>query len=166
MSKTASISFRGRNLWAFDVSLSVLFAELINVIGDRSPGQRREWLADLLPDLRVHAVVGADFHLDLDLGLTDRQRSHLLTLMAEASQRLRERRTISAAQAAAWEVRDGRPVIWRSAPAVDTSPIADLGDAIIELARGTLPDPPRGTWWLFGLPGGPSTIAMTDEHTD
>ncbi len=116
MSKTASVSFRERNLWAYDVSLSILLAELINVITDLDPGQYLRWLADLLPDLRRHAVVGADFHLDLDLGLTDPQRDHLLTLIAAAAERLRQRETITAAQAADWEVLDGHTVIWRSAP--------------------------------------------------
>jgi hypothetical protein len=37
MSKTASVSFRERNLWAYDVSLSILLAELINVITDPDP---------------------------------------------------------------------------------------------------------------------------------
>jgi hypothetical protein len=163
MSKTASVSFRERNLWAYDVSLSILLAELINVITDLDPGQYQGWLADLLPDLRRHAVVGADFHLDLDLGLTDPQRDHLLTLIAAATERLRQRETITAAEAADWEVLDGHTVIWRSAPAVGTSPIAELGEAITALVRGTLPDPPRGTWWLFGMTGGPGTIAIDVE---
>jgi hypothetical protein len=111
MSKTASVSFRERNLWAYDVSLSILLAELIDVITGLGPGQCPPWLADLLPDLRRHAVVGADFHLDLDLGLTDQQRDHLLALLAQASQRLRERETVTAAEAAEWEVLDGHTVI-------------------------------------------------------
>jgi hypothetical protein len=68
-----------------------------------SPNQSpASWLADLLPDLRRHAVVGADFHLDLDLdlGLTDPQRDHLLTLIVEATRRLRGRETITDAEAA------------------------------------------------------------------
>jgi hypothetical protein len=44
MSKTASVSFRERNLWAYDVSLSILLAELINVITDLDPGQCPRWL--------------------------------------------------------------------------------------------------------------------------
>jgi hypothetical protein len=165
MSRTASVSFRERNLWAYDVSLSILLAELIDVIRDLDRGRCPRWLADLLPDLRCHAVVGADLHLDLDLGLTDPQRDYLLTLVAEASRRLRERETITAAEAADWEVLDGHTVIWRSAPAVATSPIAELGEAVTELVRGTLPHPPRGTWWLFGMTGGPDTIVMDSERS-
>jgi hypothetical protein len=164
MSKTASVSFRQRNLWAYDVSLSILLAELIEVITCLDPGERPQWLTGLLPDFRRHAVVGADLHLDLDLGLTDQQRDHLLELIAQAGQRLRERKMISAAEAAEWEVLDGHAVIWRSAAAVDTSAIADLGGAVIALVQGTLPDPPQGAWWLFGMPGGLQTLAMDVDH--
>jgi hypothetical protein len=93
-----------------------------------------------VPDLRVHAIVGADFHLDLDLGLTDQQRQQLLELIAEVCRRLSERETVTAAEAASWEVLDGQTVTRRSAAALATSAIAELGEAMIELVRGTLPD--------------------------
>jgi hypothetical protein len=163
MSRTASVSFRQRGLWAYDVSLSVLLAELINIISELGLAKRSRWLSELLPELRRHAVLGANAHLDLDLGLSDPEREHLLVLIAKASQRLRERETITAAEAAAWEVLDGRTVIWRSAPAVAANDIADLGDAIIGLVRGTLSTAPDGTWWLFGLPGDPRTIKMDSK---
>jgi hypothetical protein len=41
MSQTVSVSFRRRNLWAYDVSLSILFAELIDAITGLEPGKRR-----------------------------------------------------------------------------------------------------------------------------
>ena len=63
-------------------------------------------------------------------------------------------------------VLDGHTVIWRPARAVATTPIAELGDAIIGLIRGSLPAPPDGTWWLFGLPGEPRTIKMDRKSTD
>jgi hypothetical protein len=166
MSRTASVSFQERNLWAYDVSLSILLAELINVISDLDLAKRPSWLSELLPDLRRHAILGANAHLDLDLGLSEPEREQLLVLIAEASRRLRERETITAAEAAAWEVLDGHTVIWRSVPTVATCDIADLGDAIIGLVRGTLPTPPDGTWWLYGLPGGPRTIKMDSKPAD
>jgi hypothetical protein len=166
MSRTASVSFQGRNLWAYDVSLSILLAELINVISDLDLAKRPRWLSELLPNLRRHAILGANAHLDLDLGLSEPEREQLLVLIVEASRRLRERETITAVEAAAWEVLDGHTVIWRSASAVATYDIADLGDAIIGLVRGTLSTPPDGTWWLFGLPGDPRTIKMDSKPAD
>ena len=64
------MSFRERNLWAYDVSLSILLAELINAISDLGPAERPRWLSELLPELRSHAILGANAHLDLDLGLS------------------------------------------------------------------------------------------------
>ncbi len=37
MSKTTPVEFRGRSFWAFDVSLSILLAELIESVRD-APG--------------------------------------------------------------------------------------------------------------------------------
>jgi hypothetical protein len=39
-----------------------------------------------------------------------------------------------------------------------------LGEALTVLIQGTLPDPPLGTWWLLGMPGGLRTIAMDVDH--
>jgi hypothetical protein len=162
MSKTTPVQFRGRSLWAFDVSLSILLAELIDIAEALSPQQRPPWLPGALPTLRVHAVVGADLQFNPDLDLEDGQLDELISLIAQATRRLRQQRTVTAAEAAEWRVLDNRPVLWRSADAVDTAPIAELGEAIIQLLQGTLPPSPPGTWWYFGLSGGPRTVAMRD----
>jgi hypothetical protein len=162
MSKTTPVTFRGRGFWAFDVSLSILLAELIDLAEGLGPDQRPPWLAGALPTLRVHAIVGADFQFSPDLGLEDGQLDGLVALFAEASRRLRLRRTVTAAEAAQWRVLDDQTVLWRPAAAVETAPIAELGEAIIRLLRGTLPPAPPGTWWCFGLSGGPQTVAMRD----
>jgi hypothetical protein len=159
MSKTTLVQFRGRSLWAFDVSLSILLAELIDTAEALGPQQRPPWLAGAVPKLRVHAAVG-DLLFGPDLGLEDGQLDELIALMAQATRRLRQRRSVTAAEAAQWRVLDDHPVLWRSAAAVDTAPIAELGEAIIQLLQGTLPPPPPGTWWYFGLSEGPRTIAM------
>ncbi|SRR6266496_2291937 len=161
MSKTTPVEFRGRGFWAFDVSLSILLAELIDIAEALEPEQRPPWLADVLPQLRIHAVVG-DFLFDLDFDLEDEPLDEFIALIAEASRRLRQRRTVTAAEAAEWRVLDDETVLWRSADAVDTAPIAELGEAIIQLLQGTLPPPPAGTWWSFGFSGGPGTVAMRD----
>src|SRR6266540_4111889 len=119
MSKTTPVEFRGRGFWAFDVSLSILLAELIDIAEALEPEQRPPWLADVLPQLRIHAVVG-DFLFDLDFDLEDEPLDEFI------------------------------------------APIAELGEAIIQLLQGTLPPPPAGTWWSFGFSGGPGTVAMRD----
>ena len=56
------------------MSLSILLAELINVISGLDLAERPRWLSELLPDLRRHAVLGANAHLDLDLCLSEPNR--------------------------------------------------------------------------------------------
>lgn len=160
MSKTVPVGFRNRQLWAFDVSLSILLAETVRLgqaVAASSPGS---WLTPVLDTLRRHAILGANEYFDLDLTITDDQREQVLQIIADVARQLRHRGTITRGEAARWVVLDGHPVIWRNAEAVDTGPIADLGDALIDLVHGTLPDPPPGTWWYFGFPDGPHTIAM------
>jgi hypothetical protein len=163
MSKTTPVQFRGRSFWAFDVSLSILLAELIDIAEALGPERRPPWLAGALPTLRLHAAVG-DLLFSPDLGLQDGQLDELIALIAEATRRLRQRRTVTvtAAEAAEWIVLDDQTVLWRPADAVDTEPIAELGEAVMQLLQGTLPSPPLGTWWYFGLSGGPQTVAMRD----
>jgi hypothetical protein len=161
MSKTTPVEFRGRSFWAFDVSLSILLAELIDIAEALSPEQRPPWLADALPTLRVHAAVG-DLLFSPDLGLEDGQLDELVALIAQATRRLRQRRTVTAAEATEWRVLDNHTVLWRSAAAVDTAPIVELGEAVMQLLQGSLPPPPPGMWWYFGLSGGPRTVAMRD----
>jgi len=105
MSRTTSVEFRGQDFWAYDVSLSILLAELIGVAEGLGPEQCPEWLAEVLPQLRVHAVV-SDFLFDLDFGLADAQLDEFVALLEEACRRLRQRRTVTAAEAAEWQVLD------------------------------------------------------------
>ncbi len=166
MSKTVPVGFAGRELWAYDVSLSILLAEVVQV-GAEEPteGGRLSWLPDVLETLRRHAVLGANAYLDLELGLDSVQRAVLLDYFVAAGRRLRRRDTITAAEARKWHVVDDRSVLWRGEAAVKTAPIADLADALKQLAEGKLPPTPAGKWWYFGLPDGPHTIAMRPEGT-
>ncbi len=77
MSSTASVSFGDRNIWAYDVALSILLAEvayLMDALADSLPKDpahnhqqpRPPWLRGVANELRVHATVGADLHLALD----------------------------------------------------------------------------------------------------
>jgi hypothetical protein len=160
VSKTVPVGFRTTRFWAYDVSLSILLAETVGVAQETEQGRLAPWLAGVLDRLRVQAVVGSSFALDLDLEVDDAQREQILGYVLEACRRLRRRGTVTATEAYRWNVMPDEPVIWRGADAVDTAPIADLGEAIIALIRGTLPAPPPGTWWFFGVDDGPRTIGM------
>ncbi len=174
------MSFGGRNIWAYDVALSILLAEvayLMDALADSLPQdpapdhqQRRPpWLRSVAAELRVHATVGADLHLALDCLSTSpapisayrQQFLELLTdVLNEAATRLRRLKTITAAEAATWQLSPGQTVIWRGAAELSTQPIAELAGAMTALIGGTLPRPPEHTWWLYGHLGGIQTVQM------
>jgi len=63
-----------------------------------------------------------------------------------------------------WDILDGGSVSPRGADAVSTQRVIELGQAIIDLVRGTLPKAPSGTVWFLGATRGWETIAMSEEY--
>jgi hypothetical protein len=158
VSATVGVSFRGRSFWARDVSLSIFAYEILSLRPDTTD---KEWLSDVLRELSVVGRLGADFGLNLDLldpPLNDEQAGILICIVRHAVRRLELRRTITDAEAATMVFEPDRSVgfepdcrvIWRSEDEVSTAPIVELGNALIKLLDGTLPQPPKGTWWAFG----------------
>ncbi|WP_160160925.1 hypothetical protein [Actinomadura sp. K4S16] len=47
---------------------------------------------------------------------------------------------------------------------VDTAPVVELGQGVLQLLRETLQPAPEGTWWFYGVQGGRQTIPM--RHTE
>jgi hypothetical protein len=159
VSKTATADYRGSWFWVFDVCASILFAEMAAVARETPAPERTRWLADLEHELRVHAIVGADFALPLDQWC-DGHEEQFLGLVAEAAGRLARRGTFTAQQAAERIVFEGKPIIWRGQEAVDIGSIVTFADALAAIIRGTYPQAPPGHRWYFGVPGGVRTIQM------
>jgi hypothetical protein len=114
--------------------------------------ERTPWLARLERQLRVDAVVGADFAVVLD-DWCDGHEDEYIALTAQAAQRLAGRGGITAQQAARWIVLDSDPVIWRGQDSVDAGSIVTFASAMIDIIRGVYPQPPEGQHWYFGHPG-------------
>ena len=89
MSKTTPAEYHGFCFWVFDVCQSILFAEMAAVAGEAPAAERSAWLADLERQLRVHAIVGADFAIPLDQWC-DGHEEQFLALVSEAGRRLDE----------------------------------------------------------------------------
>jgi hypothetical protein len=157
MSATVPVGCRGRNVWARDVSLAILVHEILAAASDT---QDVPWLAGVLDDFRMAAILGADGYLDLDRGLDEEHRERVVGLVEDAMRRLQRYGEISAAEAAAMELAPGQPVRWRGQDKISTTPIVELGDAVVALLRGTLPPAPAQTWWAVGWDGGWQTIRM------
>ena len=162
MSRTTPVGLHGREMWAYDESLALVLAEVIRDVEGRSAEHRPTWWPGVAPDLRFHAAVN-DHYVDLDLGLDAGAREELARLFTAAADRLLDRRVFTAEEAAGWKVLDDLPVIFRGRDEVETAPIAELGHALADLIRGTLPSPPPRTWWYYGAPGGRRTIGMADS---
>jgi hypothetical protein len=159
MTSLKAVRFRDRDMWVYDASFSVLFAEVIRAVEDMPPAQRPAWWPDIVQGMRVDAVI-TDFALDLDLGLGDTQREEFAQLIDDASSALLRRRTLTAEEAAEWKVLDDTSVIFRGTEPVDLAPAAAARAALTALIRGTLPPAPPGTWWFYGPPNGRITIPM------
>ncbi|WP_433293314.1 hypothetical protein ACQP2F_30315 [Actinoplanes sp. CA-030573] len=154
MSKTVSVSYGDDWFWAYDVSLGILLLEAIEAA--RSEDQP-EGAADVLGMLNAHAQVGSAWELALDdERWTGPQRAFVHRIIAEAGRRLRDRGTMTRAEADARYVRAGEPFALRFEEHVDGAVLGDLADAMRALVDGTLPVPPENHW-LYGVEGGPLT---------
>lgn len=166
MSRTRSVGCYGghvpdhpdpeREIWAYDAALSLLLAQVIRTVERLPPERRPAWWAGRVEDLRVQATV-SDLYLDLTDDLDADHHGELARLLEEAAERLRQRGAVTPGDVAGWPV----AVTFRGDEPEDTEPVAELGHAMADLVRGTLPEPPAGTLWFFGAPGGRSTIVMT-----
>jgi hypothetical protein len=150
VSATTPAEYHGFEFWVFDVCESILFAEMAAVASEASAADRSAWLAGLEHELRVHAIVGADFAIPLDQWC-DGHEEQFLAVVTEAG-RLAERGTITAEQAAAWVVLDGKPIIWRGQDVVDIAAIVTFAEALGAIIGGTYPQAPPGEQWFFGHP--------------
>lgn len=159
MSKTSTVGLRGQEFWVFDVSLSLALAETVRLVELMPETERPSWWSSVDEQLRVHATIN-DLFFDLDLGLTDPHRAELADLFDQAATRLTAREVFTREQAAAWKVLDDYPVMFRGSEPFETAPAAELASALASLIRGTLPPAPPRTWWLYGWPGGRTTLDM------
>lgn len=159
MSRTVAVILDDdRWIWAYDVSLAILAVDVIDVAKTTTPSGE-PWLDDLLEEFRMSIILQGTLGLLIPPDLTDKQRERLLALIAEASRRLRSRRSVTAAEAAERYAVNDHPVFLRGASSIDTTTVAELADAIANLVRGDLPQPPSGTQaWLYGLDGGPQAL--------
>jgi hypothetical protein len=158
MSKTLFVSFRNGGFWAFDVVSAVFLKHLIDATTRYLERHDEPWLADAVAQWRFNAVCG-----DCGLFLND---SWSVELAREACEALSNRDTIPAEDIQSWQMIDGDNgrCFARGLPAVSTASAIRLGEAIIKLVNGTLPDPPPGTWWFFATEDSPETIRKRGEE--
>ena len=157
MSKTVSVGFGDRFIWAYDVSFGILILEAIDVAERMS---QPEGAGEVLETLRAHAQVGASWAFALD---DDRwsppQQDFVHRMVAEAGRRLRERGIMTRVEAEAEYVTGNEPFALRFEEYVDGAVIAELAEAMHRLIHDDLPPvPDDDRHWFYGVEGGPRTI--------
>ncbi|WP_412735727.1 hypothetical protein [Krasilnikovia sp. MM14-A1259] len=150
-----------REIWAYDAALSLLLAQVIRSVEAAPPDSRPGWWADRAEELRLQATIG-DISFELAGGSGADEREEFAELLEKAADRLSDRGIFTAEEADGWRVIDDETVIFRGDSATDTKPVAELGRALAGLLRGPLPAPPTGTMWLYGCPGGRTTLGVAN----
>ena len=158
MSQTQPVTCGSCGFWAYDVALGIFLKYLIDAA--QANGRATEpWLSQALASWQVSAVI-SDVGLELDERWSEEQRNEFIALAEQVCAALTLRESISADEIRNWRFSDDLRIEIRGAREVFTAPIVELGQAVIELLRGALPKPPKGSAWLFGTPSGRTTIQM------
>jgi hypothetical protein len=152
VSKTKYVEYGSHGFWAYDVGLGVFLKHLIDA-GEASDQAGTAWLSAAVSSWRATAGI-PDIGLTLDAGWSTEQRQAFVALVADACARLAKRASIPAAEIVAWPILDDLHIFPRGASEVETTPVIELGRAIIELVLGELPEPPAGKIWIYGTETG------------
>lgn len=155
MSKTKFVGYADRGFWAYDVAHNAFLKHLIDA-AQASDQATTPWLSAAISSWRLACV--PDYGLTLDAGWSATQQQAFIALAEIACARLAERVSIPAEEIVAWPVLDDLRLYTRGETEVLTAPVAELGQAIIALVSGELPEAPDGKIWLFGLPTGRETL--------
>lgn len=158
MSSTQFVEYQKHGFWAYDVALGVFLKHVIDAASSHDQGGSK-WLADATAWWRVVACVG-DYGLRIDSEWSADQLAVFAELAHRACAQIAGAEVIHAADVASWKVLNNQTIFLRGATELRTTPIVELGRAVIALVHGTLPEPPPGTCWYFGAPDGRSTIRM------
>jgi len=159
MCQTLFVHYRDGGFWAFDVVSAVFLKHLIDAATSHLEHHDEPWLADAIAHWRFNAVCG-DLGLFLDNSWSVEQLATFTALARKACDLLSERDTIPAIEIQSWQMidRDDGRCFARGLYAVTTASAIRLGEAIIKLINGTLPEPPPGTWWFFATEDCEATI--------
>jgi len=162
MSKSKFVAYGDRGFWAYDVALGVFLKHLIDTAEPLVGSQDNDWLKDAISEWRIVAVVDP-YGLEINRNWSPTQLDVFVNLVGQACNSLAERKAIGFVEIHRWPILDEYSLDTRGASEVETGPVVELGQAILGLIDGSLPDPPLGSLWFFGWPEGRTTILMRNE---
>lgn len=159
MSQTLFVNYRDGGFWAYDVVSAVFLKHLIDAATAHLERRDEPWLADAIAKWRFNAVCG-DLGLFLDDSWSVEQIATFTALVRKACDALSKRDKIPSEEIQSWQMIDGENgrCFARGLPAVTTASAIRLGEVLIKLVSGTLPDPPPDTWWFFATEDSGATI--------
>ena len=163
MSKTCFVEFNGSGFWAFSDSLAVLLGQAVLVAEEMAADRHSAAFEEVVDQLRVSAVV-TDLGLLVDEDWRGDRLDLLMQLIEEANRRLGERGRVTASEVKGWTAL-GDDVIELRRDTVDTAPVVELGQGVLQLLRESLSPAPEGTWWFYGVEGGRKTIVMRNVQS-
>jgi hypothetical protein len=155
VSQTKFIAYGEQGFWAYDVALNIFLKHLIDAT-ETNEHAETEWLSGAISAWRVACV--PDFGLTLETNWSPPQQHTFIELANKACAELAARESISAEEIISWPILKELRICPRGAQPVFTGPIVELGQAIIALISGKLPNAPKGQIWLYGTPEGRQTI--------
>jgi hypothetical protein len=159
VSRTAFVKYDDDGFWAYDVALSIFLKHLIDAAESRADEPETGWLREEVASWRVIAgPCQGQFGLPIKQSWSQAQREFFVELARQACDLMAKGERWSAEEVASWPILDDARIHPRVAQFISTAPVVELGQAIVGLAQSTLPEPPPGTWWLFGTPRGRDTI--------
>jgi hypothetical protein len=164
VSRTAFVNYGDDGFWAYDVALSIFLKHLIDVAEPRAGEPDTRWLREEVASWRVIAgPCQGTYGLEIKQSWSQAQRELFVELARQVCDLMAKRETWSAKEITSWPILDDARIFSRGARLISTAPIIELGQAVVGLAEGTLPEPPPGTWWFFGTPEGRDTIRKREQ---
>lgn len=159
MSQTLFVHWHDDGFWVFDAVSAVFLKHLIDAATAYLEQHDEPWLRNAIPQWRFNAVCG-DFGIFLDESWSIAQIATFTELARQACGALSKREKIPAEEIQSWQMiaGDNGRCFARGLPFITTASANRLGEAIINLINGTMPETPPGTWWLFATEDSDSTI--------
>lgn len=167
MTRTAFVSFRDEGFWVYDVAGAVFLWHLIQEAEHRQVSE--PWLEASIAGWRTAAVI-TELPRYADDKWKDSQVDVVVDLSRQAIDAILSHGDFAATEIESWPIRvndENRHVFPRGRELIPAIPVANLGEAFVQLLLGNLPKPPHQTKWFFTLELEPATIGhLTQEDRD
>lgn len=160
MTSTLFVEFRDDGFWVYEPVSAVFLKHLIDEARSYLGCHDEAWLSEAVEGWRISAVI-PDLGFYMDDSWSREQIDTLTALTRAACEALSKRDKIPAKEIESWQMVDDLRCFARGLSAVMTASAIQLGEALIRLVNGTLPEPPPGTAWFF-TPEGCTTIPMKE----